>query len=378
VLTSYAPASGSYAILQHGLIVGYDDKPTFNLGWSEGGISSGLSAHIENWRLGFNVNGAGNRIDTGKSGLSVDFEQNLRLNALGYANDALVFRHVKKDGTARGFFTFEAPQEGSDSELNGKLQLGSLSLVDAATGLSWASLDLSGTKVWHFYSGITFSSEINNSNFIQQINAAGSSYFHIKVDSGDRWYFDTATWIQGTPHSSTGLLRIQSNVDPMTSGRSMINVAAGTITGQAYLINAAGAVSGSADVLISNTTNTSTGAHAHMELRAGGTGGGDPFLTARVLSGGAMSLGIDNSDNDAIVLSASTLLGSSNRLRIDADKIELGLPTKLPSYTVAGAPSAATVGAGGMIYVSDESGGAVPAFSDGTDWRRMSDRAVVS
>ena len=31
-----------------------------------------------------------------------------------------------------------------------------------------------------------------------------------------------------------------------------------------------------------------------------------------------------------------------------------------------------------MIYVSDESGGAVPAFSDGSDWRRVSDRAVIS
>ena len=31
-----------------------------------------------------------------------------------------------------------------------------------------------------------------------------------------------------------------------------------------------------------------------------------------------------------------------------------------------------------LIYVNDESGGGVPAFSDGTDWRRCTDRAVVS
>lgn len=30
------------------------------------------------------------------------------------------------------------------------------------------------------------------------------------------------------------------------------------------------------------------------------------------------------------------------------------------------------------IFVRDESGGAVPAFSDGTNWRRATDRAVVS
>ena len=33
---------------------------------------------------------------------------------------------------------------------------------------------------------------------------------------------------------------------------------------------------------------------------------------------------------------------------------------------------------GGVIFVSDESGGATLAFSDGTNWRRVQDRAVVS
>lgn len=46
------------------------------------------------------------------------------------------------------------------------------------------------------------------------------------------------------------------------------------------------------------------------------------------------------------------------------------------TYTVSTLPSASI--AGGMIYVSDESGGAVMAFSDGTNWRRMTDRAIVS
>jgi hypothetical protein len=48
----------------------------------------------------------------------------------------------------------------------------------------------------------------------------------------------------------------------------------------------------------------------------------------------------------------------------------------LRSYTVGTVPSAAT--AARMIYVSNEAGGATPAFSDGTNWRRVSDRAIVS
>lgn len=47
------------------------------------------------------------------------------------------------------------------------------------------------------------------------------------------------------------------------------------------------------------------------------------------------------------------------------------------SYTVAGVPAAASY-AGGVIFVSNESGGAVLAFSDGTNWRRVTDRAVIS
>jgi len=48
---------------------------------------------------------------------------------------------------------------------------------------------------------------------------------------------------------------------------------------------------------------------------------------------------------------------------------------KLPTYTVATLPTAV---AQGVIYVSDETGGATMAFSDGTSWYRVQDRAVVS
>jgi len=54
----------------------------------------------------------------------------------------------------------------------------------------------------------------------------------------------------------------------------------------------------------------------------------------------------------------------------------LGLRIQATSYTVATLPTAAT--AAGLIYVSDEAGGAVLAFSDNVNWRRVTDRAVVS
>jgi hypothetical protein len=58
--------------------------------------------------------------------------------------------------------------------------------------------------------------------------------------------------------------------------------------------------------------------------------------------------------------------------------VEFDSYIKLKSYTVATVPSASTAGAGAEIFVTDESGGAVPAFSDGTNWRRVTDRNIIS
>lgn len=62
--------------------------------------------------------------------------------------------------------------------------------------------------------------------------------------------------------------------------------------------------------------------------------------------------------------------------RITALEVPAG-PVPLKAYTVAGLPAAVGY-AGRMVYVSNESGGPVPAYSDGTNWRRVTDRAVVS
>lgn len=57
--------------------------------------------------------------------------------------------------------------------------------------------------------------------------------------------------------------------------------------------------------------------------------------------------------------------------------VNLGESFRLPTYTVGSLPSASR-NVGGLIYVSDETGGAVTAFSDGANWRRTTDRVVVS
>lgn len=58
-------------------------------------------------------------------------------------------------------------------------------------------------------------------------------------------------------------------------------------------------------------------------------------------------------------------------------RLDVAGPARVGQYAKAALPPAAACGAGAMVYVSDEIGGAVIAFSDGTNWRRVTDRAVV-
>ena len=58
--------------------------------------------------------------------------------------------------------------------------------------------------------------------------------------------------------------------------------------------------------------------------------------------------------------------------------LDVNGPIKYGAYTLATVPNASASGAGATIYVSDETSGSTLAFSDGTDWRRTSDRVVIS
>lgn len=64
-------------------------------------------------------------------------------------------------------------------------------------------------------------------------------------------------------------------------------------------------------------------------------------------------------------------------MAIPTKQLNIDAPFPLAQYTVAGLPDP-TLYAGHEVYVLDETGGPVPAFSDGTDWRRVTDRNVVS
>lgn len=100
-------------------------------------------------------------------------------------------------------------------------------------------------------------------------------------------------------------------------------------------------------------------------------------------STGTVSIGAVSTATDFLIVNQGV-----ERVRVTASgnvgvgvaplvKLDVDGPIRCKSYTVATVPSAA-VAAGQQIYVSNERGGGVLAFSDGTSWRRVTDRAVIS
>jgi hypothetical protein len=69
----------------------------------------------------------------------------------------------------------------------------------------------------------------------------------------------------------------------------------------------------------------------------------------------------------------------SNVCQFFGNKIQAAVPVDLPSYSVAAAPSAVTLGAGSMHWSTDgDAGSACLALSDGTDWKAISLGATTS
>ena len=88
------------------------------------------------------------------------------------------------------------------------------------------------------------------------------------------------------------------------------------------------------------------------------TGSNDDTEDLGLITGGAASTEIDLGEGFGENLIATSLA--------------------LPQNTVSGVSAASSANKGQIVYISDETGGATLAFSDGTNWRRLQDRAVIS
>ena len=129
-----------------------------------------------------------------------------------------------------------------------------------------------------------------------------------------------------------------------------------------------------AAVLFSNL-----GADLQLKLNKAATADTGSMLLQTGFSGRA-EIGLCGDDNlhfkvspdgsswsDALVLSS----GAGSRIAVDG-------AVQVKAVAKATLPAASAQGAGAILFVPDEAGGATLVFSDGTSWRRVADLAVVS
>lgn len=355
---------------------GFDWGFGFNIGTFTG-TGLGGEDHIDTvWGMGINwgAHGNGFRIDDTKAAIGWVLESKYYISG---ASDYQCEAHLQfftAGGTGHRIITAGAAHDDSEGSLGPEFSY--LSFIDwnGDQRIKW---DLAAGAISFANDPVTFQFE-NNQIYFQQKNAAGTAFIHLPfINDDDVIKFEAPTWAVASAVSSSGKF---FNIQPLalSSGQRALAISGPTVANQYYAIEAAGSPSLGMDIGLFNNDSANGTAYARLYLRTLGASSGDPYARFHVNGVTSYALGIDNSDDDAFVLSNGTSPGSSNRLRIDANGVAFGLPAKFPSFAVAGVPSAASAGAGAMIYVTDESGGAVPAFSDGSDWRRVTDRAVIS
>jgi hypothetical protein len=124
---------------------------------------------------------------------------------------------------------------------------------------------------------------------------------------------------------------------------------------------------------------TPGGADTQVQFNNAGSFGGDADFvynsTTNTLT--VVNL-VTSSISPPATLTGTYTISSPTTITLDpVDEIINDAPMKLVSKTVTDL-STLVSSVGAMVFCTDESGGAIPAFYDGTNWRRVSDRAIVS
>ena len=127
---------------------------------------------------------------------------------------------------------------------------------------------------------------------------------------------------------------------------------------------------------------TPGGADTQVQFNNSGAFGGDSAFT---YNSGTDTLSVTNIEASSIA-PPSSLVGtysitSPTTITLDAasgaGEVKSDVPFRLLSKTVSQL-NTFVASAGSMVYCTDETGGAIPAFYDGSNWRRVSDRSIVS
>jgi hypothetical protein len=221
-------------------------------------------------------------------------------------------------------------------------------------------------------------------DYIEKLNdvdaAAGAAQDDIDAHIADTTAAHAASAISNTPAGNVSATTVQAAINELDSEKlsasatalpsSFASASINSITPTGGALAVIGAINATGilrtDLSASGNALVLAGTSASNMIVALGSSGSPTRIYNTNAGGFAFRDSGDAADVLAISNSGVSVTGS----------ISATTRVNYPSFTVATLPAVGS--AGGNIYVSDESGGAQPAFSDGTNWRRYTDRAVVS
>lgn len=222
----------------------------------------------------------------------------------------------------------------------------------------------------------------NNLAWLQQQNSSGTPVNMPYVNAGNALQGGLPLYVQTTATLPTNPLigaqcyesvQIGSTLSTGFVGRYMSWPA---VTGSINPMWLSGSTSTLADILIQNTHASGKNG---MTFQGKGIQYFGFFDDVNFRYGGMRFLSADGTLRIGIQYQGGVQAGGDAMVIANATaQVTFLYPPKLPSYTVVGLLSASTVGAGAEAFCTNETGGAVTVFSDGTNWRRVTDRAIAA
>jgi hypothetical protein len=229
--------------------------------------------------------------------------------------------------------------------------------------------------------GVKIQQHANGTPWLLQFNAACNRLLSLPhIDSRDRLRISQPLTVLGGPMSvgafglSTGIEANFTNAQPNSYLLYIYNSTA--VTGRMFASFLSSPVAGPLSSVLRNTT-----AGGQAGYKATVTNGvsflefedlGQARRFAWRFDAVAGRLSLDDGQEGA---AAARTAMSVNHARM---QVEFNTAPRLPSFTVATLPSPVTVGAGALAMCTNETGGATVVFSDGTRWRRVTDRQIAA
>jgi hypothetical protein len=214
--------------------------------------------------------------------------------------------------------------------------------------------------------GSNLSTSVSSINFIGEgVTATNvSNAITVRIDGGGGG--GGATFTGGAVVNSTQFLNATASSSSSTGAVSIVGGIG--VGGNVYVNNYVTANGVTATSVLINGVTAATSTTGALVVAGGVSVGGSVYVANTVT---AVTFANAGAGTPTIQSPSSIILDAQTEVKV------LGSPFTLWSRTVAQLlVTSATAGA--MAYCTDESGGAVPVFYDGSNWRRVTDRNIIS